>query len=887
MPRYDIFLSYARPDEARARELYHELVGRGKKVFLDEESIAPGERWTEVIPAALASSRLCVVLLSRQGTEQGYYNQEEVILAIDLMRANRLGVAAVSLDGARPFFGLLQLTPLRFQGQWGPIVARLVGSWPAVAPVLAQVSIHRLPWVGKELLGREAELARLDRAWAEPGTHVLSVVAPGGIGKTALVSRWLAGLAQRRYPGACRVYAWSFYSQGAGEGRQAAGDLFVTESLKWFGDPEPMAGDATARAERLASLVRTEPTLLILDGLEPLQHPPGPMTGRLKDPAVSVLLEELAGYNPGLCVVTSRLVPEDLAEWRDGTGPVVELGALTPLAGAELLRARGVVGEPEELERTSDELGGHALAVYLLGGLLARYCKGDVRRRDVVGRLEEARDRGDHARKVMTAYERWLPAETLTVWRLLGLFDRPAKPALIAALRDPPIRGLTDGLAGFSARQWQDAVADLQGLRLLSEEEDGSLDAHPLVREHLGAELRERDVEAWRAGHLRLYETLCASAKDQPDTLEEMEPLLQAIAHGCLGGRCEEALGDVYKRRVRRPTHMSFIAQHLGAFASDLSALAWFFTDPWFQPSPALTGQDQGYVLSMAGFALRALGRLEEAVQPTEAGMQSHVLQQEWRNATVAACNLSELNCDLGRLSAARERAREAVNLAEKWGEVFGRLATRTTLAAVLHRQGRLEDARKLFVGAESMQAMDQPSLPMLYSLMGFHYTDLLLDMGEAAEAQRRAEKTLPWMEEEGWLLDIAHDHLLLGRAARAMGDRHAASTHLDQAVTGLRKAGAQNHLPRALLARAAFRREQGEHEGAARDLAEATRISRRCGMRLFLADAAIEGARQALAAGDRAKALTQRDEAARLIAECGYHRRDRDLAALDATLQG
>jgi hypothetical protein len=57
--------------------------------------------------------------------------------------------------------------------------------------------------------------------------------------------------------------------------------------------------------------------------------------------------------------------------------------------------------------------------------------------------------------------------------------------------------------------------------------------------------------------------------------------------------------------------------------------------------------------------------------------------------------------------------------------------------------------------------------------------------------------------------------------------------------------------------------------------------------MRLFLADAAIEGARQALAAGDRAKALTQRDEAARLIAECGYHRRDRDLAALDATLQG
>ena len=883
-PRFDFFISYAGPDQARALDLHAALERRGQRVFLDALSQEPTDRWTVVVPAALEASRTVVVLLSREGTARGHYDKDEVIRAVDLLRADRIAVAMVSLDGTGAPFGLCQYTPLPFQGDWAAIAEVLTGGAPRIPLAADYVHTRRLPWVGAELLGREGELALLDAAWANPGIHVLSVVAPGGIGKTALVSRWLGQQARKGFPDAARVYAWSFYSQGAGEGRQASGDLFVTESLKWFGDPDPMAGDAIARAERLARLVRQRPTLLILDGLEPLQHPPGPMTGRLKDTAVAAFLQELASYHRGLCLVTSREVPEDIADCRETTAPVVVLGPLSDPAGAALLRARGVVGEREDLERASREMEGHALALYLLGGLLARYCQGDVRRRDVVGRLEEARDRGNHARKVMTAYERWLPAETLAVWRLLGLFDRPAKPALIAALREPPLPGLTDVLAGFSERQWRDAVVDLKGLRLLSEEEDGSLDAHPLVREHLGAELRERDVEAWRAGHLRLYETLCASAKDQPDTLEEMEPLLQAIAHGCQGGRHEKALSEVLWRRAMRGDDF-YLFRRLGAFASGLSVLAWYFAEPWVQPEPALSPASQAWIRNQAGSTLVAVGRLDEALGPLEAGKEMDIRLESWKNASLAAISFSQVCCALGRLMEARERAREAVNHAERSGEGFTRLIARTNLAFVLHQQGRASEARALFIRAEAMQAAGQPSFPILYSKRGYQYCDLLLGFGEATEVRQRAETIFAWGDRFGSLLDVALDHLLLGRVAQAIGDTIAACTHFNEAVTGLRKAGSQDELPRGLLARAAFRREQGEHEGAARDLAEATRISRRCGMRLFLADAALEGTRQALAAGDRAKALTQRDEAARLIAECGYHRRDRDLAALDAAL--
>jgi hypothetical protein len=61
--------------------------------------------------------------------------------------------------------------------------------------------------------------------------------------------------------------------------------------------------------------VREKPTLLVLDGIEPLPYPPGrpEIEGRLKDPGLATLLKGLAAGNPGLCVVTTRERIADLA----------------------------------------------------------------------------------------------------------------------------------------------------------------------------------------------------------------------------------------------------------------------------------------------------------------------------------------------------------------------------------------------------------------------------------------------------------------------------------------------------------------------------------------------------------------------------------------------
>ena len=74
-----------------------------------------------------------------------------------------------------------------------------------------RVSPSRLPHVADKVFGRDEEFARLDAAWSDPKTHVVTLVVWGGVGKTSLVAKWAAKLAGRDYDGA-DYFDWSFYS---------------------------------------------------------------------------------------------------------------------------------------------------------------------------------------------------------------------------------------------------------------------------------------------------------------------------------------------------------------------------------------------------------------------------------------------------------------------------------------------------------------------------------------------------------------------------------------------------------------------------------------------------------------------------------------------------
>ncbi len=787
-----------------------------------------------------------------------------------------------------------------------------------------KVFLAKLPSTDSYLIGREEELAELDAAWdsgrphrshdapldetgavvrpvrSEPAkVNLLSLVAFGGVGKTALVNKWLTQMAQDReaYRGAERVYGWSFYSQGAAEGRQVAADPFIAAALTWFGDPDPTAGSPWDKGERLAELIKQQRTLLILDGLEPLQNPPPVEPGRIKDPALRSLLRELARHNPGLVVITTRLVVDDLKEFIGSSAIELDLSNLSTEAGAAFLKHLKVNGTDDELKRAADEYRGHALALTLLGTYLATVHNGDVRQRDKIERLTDERKQGAHARRVIAAYEHWLKDEPeLDILRLMGLFDRPAERGALEALRkEPAIEGLTERVQKLSHADWQYAVKSLRDLRLLTDEDPHdpeTLDCHPLLREHFGEQLRANNPNAWREAHSRLYEHYKSSAKEFPDTLEEMTPLYAAVTHACQAGRHQEALDEVYWQRILREKEQ-FSWKKLGMFGADFAALSSFFDLPWHKPVDGLKEDDKAFVLGQAGLYLRALGRLTEAAQPMRASLEAGVSQQDWDNASRNASNLSEFYLTIGNLSQALRYAWQSVELADHSSEAFQKTNSRTIVGNTLHQLGRFKEAGDAFYEAEKIRKAEQPELPFLYSLQGFRYCDFLLTQAKYHEVQSRIGQTIEVTNRNKRLLDIGLDNLSLGRAqlmqvqSKGISDYAQLSIYFEHGVDGLRQAGMQEFLVHGLLARAELYRVMGALDKARRDLDEAYSIATRGGMRLHEADCHLEYARLFIASGEKEKAREHLAIAKKMIEEMGYHRRDAEVAECQRMCSG
>ena len=855
----------------------------------------------------------------------------------------------------------------------------LVETTRAKRAELIPVDLSRIiKYAPAELVGRESETALLDKAWSQivadekQRSHLLTFVALGGEGKTSLVAKWAAELAHQDWPECDAVFAWSFYSQGTREQIAASSDLFLREALLFFGDVAmaDSAQSAHDKGRRLAQLVGERRALLILDGLEPLQYAPtSPTPGELRDQGLAALLTGLAASSRGLCVVTTRYSIPDLRAYWQTTAPEIPLLRLSNAAGVDLLQSLGLRGTAREFEALVEEVKGHALTLNLLGSYLRDAHGGDIRRRDLVKLQEaDAEEQGGHAFRVMEAYERQFEREgdkgqrALAVLRLLGLFDRPATADCLEALwTGEVIAGLTEPLVGSSDAQRNIALKRLEDARLLTVNRDSSstlvsLDAHPLLREYFAKQLQ---ASPFRAAHRRLYEHLCASTQegDQP-TLEALQRLYQAVAHGCQAGLQQEACEKVYRDRISQGSE-AYVVKKLGAFGSDLGAVACFFETPWSLVSPTLIEPAQAWLLGQAAFRLRALGRLTEALEPMRAGLEMGVKQEAWEECARHASNLSELELTLGAVAEAAGDAEQSVTYADRSGDEFVREATRTAHADALHQAGRRAEAEASFREAEQMQAERQPVYPMLYSLQGFQYCDLLLAAPERAawrvvhakaqrreeslsgfapsreildgvrDVQQRAAQTLKWAGQNDLsLVTIALDHLTLGRAAlyeAILGQSEISSSEseIEQAVSGLRRAGTTHHIPRGLLTRAWQRFLTGVltgPESAQRDLDEAWEIAARGPMKLHMADVLLYRARLFGVAekgrqgeGERGRRGEADSEnfclsppllvspspypwdspeadlaaAEKLINDCGYHRRDEELADAKLAILG
>jgi serine/threonine protein kinase len=571
-----------------------------------------------------------------------------------------------------------------------------------------KTSVSRLPITGSDVFGREEDIAFLEAAWANQQINLVTIIAWAGVGKSTLVNHWLARMAAKHYRSAELVFGWSFYRQGTSGGTSSA-DEFLDAALAWFGDPDPRIGTAWEKGERLAKLVAHRRTLLILDGLEPLQNPPGPQEGRVHDPSLQAFLRELAAFNTGLCVITTRLPVADIAA-HEGTSVLLrELEQLPSHAGARLLRALGVKGHEPELLNASDEFGGHCLALTLLGSYLTDAYSGDIRRRkEVSEHLAHDVRQGVHARKVMESYQTWFgEGPELSVLRMLGLFDRPAdERALEALLKAPAIPGLTESLTDLNPTELRAVLAKLRRARLLTGEDPhnpGHLDAHPLVREYFGEQFRSQQTEAWKGCNRRLYNYYRTVPPQLPESFREMEPLFLAVICGCNAGLFREALHEVYIPRIQRED-ARFAANVLGARGTLLLVLVHFFEHGhWGSPAEtgdaaqSLAAEDQLFIFMQAGMYLVATRGFASA--------EARICYERAEPLCVSLNRLSVLFVALigqwryslhtEKLSAAMRIAKRVYSLAEEHHDSAVMIGACRVLACTFYFLGDFEAARQ------------------------------------------------------------------------------------------------------------------------------------------------------------------------------------------------
>jgi tetratricopeptide (TPR) repeat protein len=560
--------------------------------------------------------------------------------------------------------------------------------------------------------------------------------------------------------------------------------------------------------------------------------------------------------------------------------------------------------------------------VTLLGTYLAEVCGGNIRHRErfkfgdviLTPKEEDSADKtiryAKRAEKVIAGYlEQFnelakgsadLGGPEQALLHLLGLFDRPAEGAAVDMLLSERIPGLTDDL--FVERVKTGGFQDVTPRERIARLRD-----HPMVRAYFAARLEETAPEAAKAAHMKLYVHYFAAKPDLPETLEAMQPLFHAVQHGVKAGRVQEACEEVFFRRIRRG-NAQYTSRVLCAFGADLAALANFFEVFWTTPRRELRADNQAWVRSEAAFDLRALGRLGDSVEPRQAGLAANVAREDWRNAAIAGSQLCTTRLALGAVKDAIAAAEQAVEHADR--SAAGALQADDTYRAVVlsalanaHFQaGDTDRAVVLFADAEAIMRKHRRDFKALMSLSGYWYADLLLSQGKSEDALERGRDQLRISEEyppgRGMgLLEKGLAWLLIGQAQDTMSDDKAAAS-FDAAVETLRKAGQEQLVPQALLARAAHRRrrvaagESGLLELLRADLDEVADIAEP-EMRLYLTDLALERARLALDVpaafttpkAARAEAQAQIAKAADLIAATGYHRRDQELAELQAHL--
>lgn len=366
------------------------------------------------------------------------------------------------------------------------------------ASLVHQPAPHHLPLSPTPLLGRDPELAAMDRIFNEPPCRLLTLTGMGGIGKTRLAMEF-ASRQQSRFPGGIHYIPLASISSA---------ELIVpaiAEVLEFT-----FSGPTDLQEQLFGYLAETviQPALLVLDNLEHLLA---------QSPAAAELVADILRRFPNikiLCTSRERLNLHD--EWMYELHglpipPNEFVDKLEDYSAAELFlqRARQIHAEFELTETDRPAL---VRICHLVEGIplaieLAAAWAGMLSCREIAQEIESNIDFLTTSMRDIPERHRSLKATFDHSWRLLSDEEREALSRLSV------FHGGFDRLAAENvADATLPLLASLVSKSLVRRTEDGRYDLHEVIRQYALSHLEEASEKFYENHdrHCAYYLTLAS-----------------------------------------------------------------------------------------------------------------------------------------------------------------------------------------------------------------------------------------------------------------------------------------------------------------------------------------------------------------------------------------
>jgi tetratricopeptide (TPR) repeat protein len=707
--------------------------------------------------------------------------------------------------------------------------------------------------------GRVAERSFLSD-WLTKDQHpMLSLIAFGGMGKSALAWYWLMKDVKGSDEQPKKMVWWSFYDIESGFER------FLKKAIEYFGDEEvdwdklPSTRD---RMEHLYTLLRDNRYLLVLDGVERVLRAYAGMGSPYQgdeikedergdfrsciEPHCSMFLQWLATGHPRTkTLLTSRLFPRELDELEGCVRK--DLKRMDKDDAVEFFRRQGVKGARAEIEEACGAYNYHPLSLRLLSGMILKDMKynGDIKAWTRHNPLPDLVPKEHHILDL--AYDSLDKKKQAFISRL-------------AAFRNPMDYDAISIFNDFGGEDtFNEVLLELVGRGMLfRDEKSNKFDLHPIVRRYCYERLKNKENI-----HSVLIDYFAyIPAPEKIESVDDLASVIELYHHTVRAGKYDEAL-NVYYNRIWHSIFYTF-----GAYQTEIELLRELFPDDEDKLPRLKKEEDQAWTLNELANSYSLSGQPRRAIPLVERQNAIREKRGDKKNLAIGLGNLASNLIRVGKLDAAETNLRRSIETSFGINDALDVARGHNELGLLLAYRGEFVDLEnELGKALESFTNLkNQQSQGIVWAYRAIR-SILMSNADEALNAAKKARE----LADVGKLeRDIIQAEYLIGAAHLMKGSSTEAEKHITESLTRDRKINLVEFEPDILLEFAKLQFHQDHKPKALKQAEEALQIADRCESLLKQADIHHFLAEFYLDADNLEKAKAHA-EIAKERAECGY----------------